>query len=137
MLGRELSLHCSIGLLFRKENAYKNFLQITPDIFEAERFYTVHSNIYSSDRTVGKVADASHILVLWSPSVECMHRNPLGRCSIGHVLRGVDTYLYELRLGGGGVQRERGMNGPSLLVLTFIHTLLQTIDQNNRNSQSL
>ena len=76
-----------------KEFSYRNCNQIAPEIVEGESFYTVQSDIYAYGRILHWIATYQLIADLLPLSEAAMSRNPMDRCSMGHMIRGVTKLI--------------------------------------------
>ena len=78
-----------------KEHTYKTCTHLAPELIEGETFYTVQSDIYAYGRTINCIATYQSMADLLPLSEVAMSRNPMDRCTIGYVLRGLNKLLQD------------------------------------------
>ncbi|XP_072047604.1 uncharacterized protein [Amphiura filiformis] len=96
-LGFAVTRDCAVGLGYmnpcQKQDTYRRCPQFAPELVEGESFFSVQTDIFSYGRMIKNIATALSIDGLSSLSDECTCRNPMIRCTIGHVLREIDKIL--------------------------------------------
>ena len=78
-----------------KDHTYKTCTHLAPELIEGETFYTVQSDIYAYGRTINCIATYQSMADLLPLSEAAMSRNPMDRCTIGYVLRGLNKLLQD------------------------------------------
>ncbi|XP_072038361.1 uncharacterized protein [Amphiura filiformis] len=96
-LGFAVTRDCAVGLgdmnSCEKEDIYRRCKHFAPELVEGESFFSVQTDIFSYGRMIKNIATALSIDGLSSLSDACTCRNPMIRCTIGHVLREIDKIL--------------------------------------------